>query len=374
MTAPARTRRAAILPWQARLLYEIGLSHLDTLKAHNSQNALPLIPQLRCLGDGTRSPRRRRCCRLGGENKIGKVSAGADFLGPPCERHAAAVPGAAVRAGVDEQSMASEDPSSSSWNWNVDARQRQALANAISRGANHLELFSNSPMWWMTKNKNPSGASDGSENIQSWSLGQHAIYMANVARHFKTNFNIAFTTVDPFNEPSASCRGLTSLKIVASDESYFDQAATNLQQTGSTALSKISKVNVHGYQGTSGRRDLVASLAQAAGKPVWNSEFGDSDGTSIGMVTNMFLDFQYLLPTGWVYWQAVDGGGWGLLDGNNDNGQINGVNVKFYVLSQFTRHIREGMRIVDAGNANAIAAYDSSAEKLFIVAANLGSA
>lgn len=61
MTAPARTRRAAILPWQARLLYEIGLSHLDTLKAHNSQNALPLIPQLRCLGDGTRSPRRRRC-------------------------------------------------------------------------------------------------------------------------------------------------------------------------------------------------------------------------------------------------------------------------------------------------------------------------
>jgi galactan endo-1,6-beta-galactosidase len=169
-------------------------------------------------------------------------------------------------------------------------------------------------------------------------------------------------------------RGLTSLKIVASDESYFDQAATNLQQTGSTAPSKISKVNVHGYQGTSGRRDLVASLAQAAGKPVWNSEFGDSDGTSIGMVTNMFLDFQYLLPTGWMYWQAVDGGGWGLLDGNNDNGQINGVNVKFYVLSQFTRHIREGMRIVDAGNANAIAAYDSSAEKLFIVAANLGSA
>ena len=43
----------------------------------------------------------------------------------------------------------SADPASSSWNWNVDAKQRSMLTKARDRGANVFELFSNSPMWWM---------------------------------------------------------------------------------------------------------------------------------------------------------------------------------------------------------------------------------
>ena len=108
-------------------------------------------------------------------------------------------------------------------------------------------------MWWMTKNHNPSGAADGSENIQSWNLEKHAIYMATVAEVFKSKYGIEFETVDPFNEPSADwwkadgtqegChidvstqakiveyldtqlknRGLSTV-IAASDESYYDQA------------------------------------------------------------------------------------------------------------------------------------------------------
>jgi hypothetical protein len=31
------------------------------------------------------------------------------------------------------------------------------LQKARDRGANYFELFSNSPMWWMCKNDNPSG-------------------------------------------------------------------------------------------------------------------------------------------------------------------------------------------------------------------------
>ena len=31
------------------------------------------------------------------------------------------------------------------------------LRMAAARGANKLELFSNSPMWWMTASGNPSG-------------------------------------------------------------------------------------------------------------------------------------------------------------------------------------------------------------------------
>ena len=51
-------------------------------------------------------------------------------------------------------------------------------------------------MWWMTLNHNPSGASDGSENIQSWNLEQHAIYMATVAQVYKSKYGIEFETVD----------------------------------------------------------------------------------------------------------------------------------------------------------------------------------
>lgn len=53
-----------------------------------------------------------------------------------------------------------EDPTSSAWNWNADAKQRAALVKATQRGA-ISELFANSPMWWMCYNHNPSGAGDG---------------------------------------------------------------------------------------------------------------------------------------------------------------------------------------------------------------------
>jgi len=59
-------------------------------------------------------------------------------------------------------------------------------------------------MWWMCNNHNPSGASDGGENIQPWNLEQHAIYMATIAKEFQGKWGIRFETVDPFNEPTAN--------------------------------------------------------------------------------------------------------------------------------------------------------------------------
>lgn len=44
------------------------------------------------------------------------------------------------------------------------------------------------------------------------------------------------------------------------------------------------------------------------------------------------------------------------------------------MLAQFTRHIRPGMQILDGGSNYTVAAYDSSAKRLVIVAANLKSA
>lgn len=285
----------------------------------------------------------------------------------------------------------------------VDVNQRKALQLAIARGVTKTELFSNSPMWWQTKNHNPSGSSDGSENIQSWNLEQHAVYMATVAQVFKSKYNIAFETVDPFNEPSANwwkadgtqegChidvstqaqiigyldtqlknRSL-STKIAASDESYYDQAVNNLKTIGSSALGKIYRVNVHGYQGGSGDRVGVNSLATAAGKGVYNSEYGDGDATGQQMASNLILDFRWLKPQAWIYWQVLDQGGWGLINADNDAKTLGGPTQKYFVLAQFARHIRPGMRILDGGADNVVAAYDATNKKLVIVAVNWGSA
>jgi galactan endo-1,6-beta-galactosidase len=301
----------------------------------------------------------------------------------------------------------STDPTTSSWNWTVDSNQRTMMQKAQAKGATVFELFSNSPMWWMCNNHNPAGSSGGSsDNLQSWNYDQHAIYLANIAQYAKVNWGITFKSVEAFNEPSASwwngnsgtqegchfdtstqatvlgylrseldSRGLTSTLVSASDENTYDVAITTWNALVSAgASSKVGRINVHGYQGSGGRRDTLYSLASSAGKALWNSEYGESDATGSSLASNLILDFRWLHPTAWVYWQAIDGGGWGLLDGDNDAKTLGAVSQKYYVLAQFTRHIRAGMRILDGGSDTTVAAYDATAKKLVIVAVNWGSA
>ncbi|KAJ4394803.1 Endo-beta-1 6-galactanase [Gnomoniopsis smithogilvyi] len=301
---------------------------------------------------------------------------------------------------------ASGDPTSSSWHWTVDANQRTMLQKAASRGANRLELFSNSPMWWMLNNKNPSGSDDGSsDNLQSWNYANHTQYLAEVALYAKNNWGINFASVEPFNEPSASwwkgtsgtqegCHfdvstqasviplmrselnalGLTSTIVSASDENTYDAAVSTFNGLGSTALGDLGRINVHGYQGGSGDRSGLYSLASGAGLALWNSEYGDSDATGSSLVSNLILDFRWLHPTAWVYWQAIDGGGWGLIDGDNTALTLSSPTQKYFCLAQFTRHIRDGMRILDGGSDHVVAAYDATNSKLIVVAVNWGSA
>ncbi len=237
----------------------------------------------------------------------------------------------------------SADPASSSWNWTVDAPQRAMLAKARDRGANLLELFSNSPLWWMCINHNPSGAANGGDNLQSWNYQQHAVYLATVAKYAHDHWGIDFDSVDAFNEPAADwwradgtqegChvspsiqaqvighlrseldnRGLTETAVSASDESLYDQARSTWASFSSATRAKVGRVNVHGYQYEGGRRDLLFNEVSAAGKPLWQSEYGDGDGTGMKMARNLTYDLRWLHPTAWVYWQAFDGLEWGLI-------------------------------------------------------------
>ncbi|KAK0630383.1 glycoside hydrolase superfamily [Bombardia bombarda] len=301
---------------------------------------------------------------------------------------------------------ASASPSSSSWNWNADSAQRNMLWKARDRGANIFELFSNSPMWWMLNNHNPAGSDDGSsDNLQSWNYNQHAVYMATVAKYAADNWGFKFRSVNPFNEPTATwwngktgtqegchfevktqasvigylrselnTRGLSGTIISASDESYYDQAVSTFNGLGATALGQVARINVHGYQYADGKRDTLYGLASGKGKKLWQSEYGEGDATGQRLASNLLLDMRWLRPTAWVYWQAVDGDGWGLVTGDNGAKSISGVTQKYFVLAQFARHIKPGMRILDGGSDYAVAAYDSANRKLVIVAVNWGSA
>jgi galactan endo-1,6-beta-galactosidase len=302
------------------------------------------------------------------------------------------------------QDWNNEDPSSSAWDWTADATQRAMLTKAVARGAT-TELFANSPMWWMCLNHNPSGASDGGNNLQSWNYRQHASHLASVALRAKNNWGVNFATVDAFNEPSSSwwtatgtqegchmdatvqaavlphlrselnSRGLTGVKISSSDETSYDLARTTWNSFSSTTKGYVDQVNVHGYQGSGGRRDLLyTDVVTTAGKKLWNSETGDSDGTGYTMAFNLLYDFRWLHPTAWVYWQVMDPtAGWGVIKYDASTLTPGAIETKYYVLAQFSRHIRPGMRILDTGVSYATAAYDATAKRLVIVALNTSS-
>jgi len=292
-------------------------------------------------------------------------------------------------------------PTSSSWNWDADAKQRAMLGKARSRGANKFELFSNSPLWWMCSNSNPSGADNGADNnLQSWNYRQHAVYLATVARYAHDNWGITFDSVEAFNEPSAAwwnsagtqegChfdaatqatvigylraelnkRGLSEMNVSASDENTYDQATRTWSRLSAAIRSQAGRVNVHGYQYGGGRRDLLADAV--AGKNLWNSEYGESDGTGMSLADNLNLDMRWLHPTAWCYWQPFDSGGWGLIQSNPGDKWIGSANPKYFVLAQYTRHIRPGMTLLGGDDANTVAAYDSAAHSLVLVTANHG--
>lgn len=293
------------------------------------------------------------------------------------------------------------DPASSSFDWTADANQRAMLLKARDRGANLFEAFSNSPMWWMCYNRSTGGSATGTDNLQSWNYDQFAKYLAIVAAYAKAHWGITFATVEPFNEPSEwwwkypggqeGChfdvatqkavlgylrselnnRGLQSTYIGASDENSMDDGLTTWNAFGDVTKAVVSRVNVHGYSGQSAyrgpNRPALYQTVSAAGKPLWMTEAGEGDGSGLTMAQSILLDLNQMHATGWVYWQPFDSGGWGLVQSNPGDNWIGPPNPRYYVLAQFSRHIRAGMIMLDSGDPNTVAAYDPAVHKLVLV-------
>ena len=299
----------------------------------------------------------------------------------------------------------SADPTSSSWDWTRDANQRNMMELAKERGVDIFQMFSNSPPWWMCYNSSTAGSNGGGDNLQSWNYDQFALYLATVARYAADNWGIHFESVEPFNEPSASwwtypctqegChfdvstqnsvilylrqeldkQGLRGMKIATSDENTCDEELAAWNSLTSSAQSDCAQIDTHGYMYAGGRRDLLYDAARAADKILWDSEYGENDPSGLSMASNINLDLRWLHPTVWCYWQPFDGSDWGMINDDDPNSDWVGMaNPKWFVMAQYSRHIRPGMIMIDGGEGNTIAAYAPREKKLVLVTTNYGAA
>lgn len=307
---------------------------------------------------------------------------------------------------------ASQEPAS--WDWSVDLNQRSMMLMARNRGANVFEIFSDSPMRWMNSNRSTAGSDAGGDCLAAENRDQFVTYLAAVARHAKDEWGIRFASVEPFNEPSADwwkypgrqegCHfhvstqqiivqklrkeldrlGLRDVMVAAADENDTDVGLKTWNEYQEAARAAVGKLNIHGYyRGTKPYRGPNRDpLRTAVGrKPLWQSEYGESDASGYTMAQSIILDIRGLHPKAWVYWQPVEPDskvyGWGLINADYvdthdhvEHGKETSlirVNRKFWVFGQFTRYIRPGYHMIGVGDVKSVAAYNAVSRKLVFI-------
>lgn len=155
-------------------------------------------------------------------------------------------------------------------NLNNDKRQKDILDLSIKAGVSEIELFVNSPPWWMTVSGCTSGTTSPFHcNLRKECIEEYADFLVSSYNMFKSqNYNIV--SLEPFNEPSNPF-WTTSLdqegcffpytirnkvlktinkidcKIPLTDSDEFSSGFA-LCRYLFTPKNSVSKVNVHGYK------------------------------------------------------------------------------------------------------------------------------
>jgi galactan endo-1,6-beta-galactosidase len=175
---------------------------------------------------------------------------------------------------------------------------------------------------------------------------------------------------------------LGDVAVAASDENDLDVALDTWKSFDTATRAAVGNINVHGcFGGTEPYRGPNRSALREATrrKRLWQSEYGENDGSGFTMARSIILDIRDLQPSAWVYWQPIEPGdnGWGLMLAKYENTgdqlkshiqtQLARVNRKFFVYGQFTRYIRPGYHVLGIDHARSIAAYNAATRKLVIV-------
>lgn len=319
------------------------------------------------------------------------------------------------------------------YDWSADANQRNVLFKSIEACKDGLivEMFSNSPPYYMTKSGCSSGNTDGGKNnLKDDQYDDFAEYFANVCDHYKNVWGVDIQSVAPMNEPYTNfwyagspkqegCHfdignsestvitelnkamqrhGLGDVIISASDETSIDTAIDAYNALSADAKKAVSRIDTHTYGGS--RRSQLKDLALNNNVNLWMSEVDGGAtagkdngqmGAALWLAERMSVDLNGMNPSAWILWQAIDKhicaagyngkkdsgmpdintGFWGLAVADHDNDNII-LTKKYYAFGQFSRYIRPGFTMLNASGNN-VAAYDEKNDQLVIVAVNTSS-
>jgi O-glycosyl hydrolase len=294
------------------------------------------------------------------------------------------------------------------YDWSADERQRNILLGIAERIDNPVfEAFSNSPPWWMTISGCASGNDNGADNLKPAYFTAFADYLATVVKHYKDTYDITFSTVEPFNEPSSGywkpnggqegCgfkykqsemivelgKKLTEKELFpetsvsAADETSLEHTVTSVESYSDEALTYLSQISSHSYGGWN-YRDDVFDLSQKLGKKLWQSEsgpLGKNDNSDIAMWMSdvIIQDLRQMKPNVWIDWQVCDPHpDWRSIEIDNTRQRFT-YNKRYYMHTAFSRFIRPGAQFIFSSESNSVAALVPETGNLVVVLRNSSS-
>lgn len=323
-----------------------------------------------------------------------------------------------------------EETQTFEYDYTADHRQLNVLLRAVKAAGDEsaVEVFANSPPYFMTVSGCTSGAVNPNDNnLREECFDDFAKYLAHVTDYIQHELGVKVVSLSPMNEPNTDywpayswkqegChydQGETQSKMIiatgkalaesrsqnvlvaVSDETSTDKQLKEWYAYSDEAKRYIGRINTHTY-GEEGRA-AMGELAKREGFNMWMSEVDGSGkagtrsgemGVALWMGRKIIADLNDLMPTAWVMWQAIDNhiskDGF---NGNKDSGMVNlkdgywGIAVadhdreeiiltqKYYGMGQFTRYIRPGSYLIECGE-DALAAYDPEKQELAVVAVN----
>lgn len=258
---------------------------------------------------------------------------------------------------------------------NNDKYQIDILNRAISKGVNKVELFSNSPPYWMCN----SGVTNGNSipfvtNLKTDHIDDFVTFLTKSFNIFNKTYPVV--SLAPFNEPSNPFWSPS----IDQEGSYYDYSLRTkiiqkLKNNGIPIASAdefsalfaliwsvnssdelIDKINIHSYKLK--YKELIfyfddwdiwrKLIRYKTEKPIWISEFGwgynDNYKDSIKLARHIHRDLDTYRPSGWVYWQAVENmhnNNWGLLQVDFNTFTEIKILKQYYIYKHFTTTIKD---------------------------------
>ncbi|MBR5371774.1 MAG: discoidin domain-containing protein [Oscillospiraceae bacterium] len=317
-----------------------------------------------------------------------------------------------------------------SYDWTADANQRNVLQRCVKAAGDDaiVEMFSNSPPYWMCKSGCSTGNTNpGANNLKDDCYDDFAEYLAEVCKHYQDEWGIKVQSVEPVNEPYTNFWGANSPKqegchfdignsestiimelkksmekrsmgdviLCGTDETSIDTQIDAYNALSAEAKAAISRIDTHTYGGS--KRGQLKDLAISAGKNLWMSEVdgkGEAGQNAGAMAPGLWLseritaDCNGMNASAWILWQVIDShvcaagyngkkdggmlnmnaGFWGTAVADHDKDTIV-LSKKYYCFGQYSRYIRPGMTMLNSSGST-MAAFDKENGQVVLVAYN----